>query len=99
MWLLDIAVGAVTRGVNKSTWSFVNVVFLVLIGNSLLLGLVARSSYGIQGILFVLPFVLLIVALVLSLNWFLVQTGTVQPKDQYKELLPSKDEVVFGKKQ
>lgn len=85
MWLLDIAYGAISSGVNLPTHVAVNVIlglaFLSLL--TLLAASVATQPWLVPHVIVLL---LLAAGLWASINWFIAQTGIVDASQQRKEL-------------
>mmetsp|Transcript_18002 Transcript_18002/g.54186 ORF Transcript_18002/g.54186 Transcript_18002/m.54186 type:complete len:123 (+) Transcript_18002:78-446(+) len=88
MWLADVAYGALTPGINVPTVAVLNVALLGCIGCLLflLIGAVSSSSWLIPHAAFLL---LLAVGLLISINWFVYQLGTVSPAEQQRQLFSS----------
>lgn len=85
MWLKDIAIGALSSGVNNATVVLLNASLLGCVGCLvfLLVGAVQSQSWLVPHLAFLLT---LAIGLWLSVNWFVVQLGTTPPEQQQREL-------------
>jgi hypothetical protein len=79
--LNDLVVGALSNGVNPSTLVLLNVVLVGVFG-SLLLLLGSSISNNPALLPHVVVLLLLAVGLTVSINWFVLNIGLVNPKDQ-----------------
>eukprot|EP01023_Acetabularia_acetabulum_P041936 TRINITY_DN410_c0_g1_i1.p8 TRINITY_DN410_c0_g1~~TRINITY_DN410_c0_g1_i1.p8 ORF type:complete len:105 (-),score=18.30 TRINITY_DN410_c0_g1_i1:882-1196(-) len=87
----DILFGAISGGVNKATFALLNISVVVCIVGLFgwLVVAILQSSWLVPHIIFM---IFLAFGLALSINWFILNIGFVDPKDQQKELFGQTEE-------
>lgn len=81
-----VLLGALAKGVNAPTWTFLRIVLMSLCASLLCMLAVASNISGFGPLLHVFVLILVAITLFLLLNWFISEIGIVPVEEQMAEL-------------